>query len=140
MIRLQCDSSKLFIVYCVHSTLCLCAATVFVVPLSGMYPSIPSPPRVDANIFDIREYSVLVTSAEIEVSSILQHQGFDPTVFAVASCLVFLLIAGFVFISRWDALDRESAKASSVAFNSGHFRPQILRETDAALRLSVYCC
>lgn len=79
-------------------------------------PTSNIPPVDDqGNFFNIREYSVLVTSAGIEVSSILQQRSFDPAVFAVASCLIIILVAGFVYFSRWDASDRHAVSKQPIA-------------------------
>ena len=50
----------------------------------------------------------MLESASAEISSTLAYRGsLDTTVLAVVLSLLFLLIAGLVFFSRWDAVDRK---------------------------------
>ena len=64
------------------------------------------------NVFDIREYSALLNSALDEIASVLEYQpSFDSLasqiILGVVLFLVFFLVAGLIFFSRWDAFDRK---------------------------------
>ena len=64
-------------------------------------------PSSDSNALNIREYSALLGSASAEISSTLSYRGtLDTNVLAVVLFLLLSLIAGLVFFSRWDAVDR----------------------------------
>ena len=64
-------------------------------------------PSSDSNALNIREYSALLGSASAEISSTLLFRGsLDTNVLAVVLFLLLSLIAGLIFFSRWDAMDR----------------------------------
>ena len=88
----------------VRETLCpSVTASASKLSFQGLNPS-----SLNGNSLDLREYSALLGSASAEISSTLAYRGsLDTTVLAVVLSLLFLLIAGLVFFSRWDAVDRK---------------------------------
>ena len=73
-------------------------------------PSIESE-ITEGSLFNIREYSVLITGVLDDVTSVLENRiSFDSfaskVVLAVVLILIVILFGGLVYFSRWDAYDR----------------------------------
>ena len=65
------------------------------------------PTASNGDSLNIREYSAMVRSASAEIIDTLMYRGsLDINVLAVVLLLLFILIAGLIFFSRWDAVDR----------------------------------